>query len=224
MNAPLRCTVTITLPDSGTSGVLVLPLGRAQGLIVLAHGSGSGRFSPGNRYLADSLRQAGFATLLVDLLTEQEAAERSNACNIPLLARRLDLAATSGRLAAANPRLPLGFFAAGTGAAAALATAAVRTDIAAVVSRDGRADLAGTALTAVAAATLLIVGDRDPAALASNRNAHHMLRCPRRLDVIPGATHLFAEPGTLDAVATRARTWFLTHLATPAAEMDSNVR
>ncbi|MFL5283905.1 MAG: alpha/beta hydrolase [Rhodopila sp.] len=216
-------TITMTLPGSGTQASLVLPQGRAQGLIVFAHGAGA-RVVPHNLHIAAALQQAGFATLLFALLTEAEAANRSNAFNIPLLAQRLDEAATSGRLAAANLQLPLGFFGDGAGAAAALAAASVRADVAAVVSCGGRADLAGAALTAVAAATLLIAGSGDPAMLALNQEAYQMLRCERRLDIISGATHLFEEPGVLDAVVSLAKEWFLTHLAMPAAEMECNVR
>src|SRR4051794_19474527 len=188
-------TITMSLPGSGTQGSLVLPQGRAQGLIVFAHGA-SARVVPHNLHVAAVLQQAGFATLLFALLTEAEAANRSNAFNIPLLAQRLDEAATSGRLAAANLQLPLGFFGDGAG------TASVRADVAAVVSCGGRADLAGAALTAVAAATLLIAGSGDPAMLALNQEAYQMLGRERRLDIISGATHLFEEPGVLDAVVS----------------------
>jgi putative phosphoribosyl transferase len=211
-------SIAMTLSGSGSQGLLVLPSSRARGLIVFAHGSS--HFSPRAVYVAESFRQAGFATLLFDLLAEPEAADRSNIFNIPLLAQRLDMAATAGRLAAANLQLPLGFFGTSTGAAAALAAASVRADVAAIVSRAGRPDLAGEALTAVAAATLLIVGGRDRQALALNQDAYRMLRCKRRLETVPGATCLSEEPGALDAVVTMARDWFLRHLSVSVAAME----
>jgi putative phosphoribosyl transferase len=214
----------MTLPGSGAQGSLALPGGDIHGLIVFAHGSGSSRFSPRNLYVAEALQKAGFATLLFDLLTDTEAADRSNVFNIPLLAHRLDQAATWARRAAANLQLPLGFFGASTGAAAALAAASVRADVAAIVCRGGRPDLAGAALTAVAAATLLIVGGCDREVLALNQDAYHALRCERRLEIVPGATHLFREPGALEAVVTLATDWFLAHLPMPVAEMECNVR
>jgi putative phosphoribosyl transferase len=220
MTMPFSRRTAMRLSGSGRQGLLALPPGRAQGLIVFAHGSS--RFSPRNAYVAQSLQQAGFATLLFDLLAEPEAADRSNIFNIPLLAQRLDMAATAGRLAAANLQLPLGFFCTSTGTAAALAAASVRADVAAIVSRGGRPDLAGEALTAVAAATLLIVDGRDREVTALNRDAYRMLRCKRRLETVPRATRLLEEPGTLDAVASMARTWFLTHLAIPITKIEHN--
>ena len=218
MTMPFSQSIAMTLSGSGRQGLLALPSGRAQGLIVFAQGCS--RSSPRSVYASEWFRQAGFATLLFDLLAEPETADQSNIFNIPLLAQRLDMAATAGRLAAANPQLPLGFFGTSTGAAAALAAASVRADVAAVVSRGGRPDLAGEALTAVAAATLLIVGSRDRQVLALNRDAYRMLRCERRLETVPGATRGFKEPGALDAVVTMARDWFVTHLALPAAKME----
>jgi putative phosphoribosyl transferase len=221
MTMRLDCTIAMTLPGSGTRGSLVLPAGQVHGLVVFAHGSG--RFSPRHVFVAEALQRAGFATLLFDLLTEAEAVDRSNVLNVPLLAQRLDLAATAARWAAADPQLPLGFFGAGIAAAAALAAASVRADVAAIVSCGGRPDRAGATLTAVGAATLLIAGGRDARMLALNRAAYQALHCERRLEIVPGATHLFEEPGALEAVVTLAREWFRTHLAVPAAEMEHNV-
>lgn len=220
MTMLLPQSIAMTLSTSGRQGLLALPPGRAQGLIVFAQGCS--RPSPRSAYFSEWFRQAGFATLVFDLLAGPEAADGSNIFNIPLLAQRLDMAATAGRLAAANLQLPLGFFGISTGAAAALAAASVRADVAAVVSRGGRPDLAGEALTAVAAATLLIVGSQDREVLALNQDAYRMLRCERRLETVPGATCRFREPGALDAVASMARDWFLTHLALPAARMKQD--
>ena len=163
------------------------------------------------------MQRAGLATLLFDLLTEHEAANRANVFDIALLADRLDQAATWVGDSAAARGLPLGFFGASTGAAAALVAAAGRQDVRAIVSRGGRPDLAEDALENVTAATLLIVGGHDPEVLALNRAAYRRLHCERRLEVVPGATHLFEEPGTLEAVVALARAWFLQHLARNAS-------
>ncbi len=168
--------------------------------------------------MAEALQCAGIATLLFDLLTEREAANRANVFDIPLLADRLSQAATWVGTVAAGRALPLGFFGASTGAAAALVAAAERRDVRAVVSRGGRPDLAGDILPKVTAATLLIVGGSDPEVLALNRAAYRQLHCERQLEVVPGATHLFEEPGTLEAVVALARAWFLRHLTTENAE------
>jgi|SRR5580765_3686368 len=184
----------------------------AVGLVLFAHGSGSGRHSPRNRLVASELRHEGFATLLLDLLTESEAEDRRYVYDIPLLAERL-LAAT--RWAATQPNtseLPVGFFGASTGGAAALVAAAREPDVRAVVSRGGRPDLADAALADVSAPTLLIVGGEDSQVLELNRRALAALRCHKELAVIPGATHLFEEPGTLEAAARLATKWFLHYL------------
>jgi dienelactone hydrolase len=163
------------------------------------------------------------ATLLFDLLTEQEAANRANVFDIPLLADRLDQAAAWVSSIAAGRDQPLGFFGASTGAAAALVAAAGRRDVRAIVSRGGRPDLAGDALENVTAPTLLIVGGHDPEVLALNHAACRRLRCECRLEVVPGATHLFEEPGALESVVVLARTWFLHHLDRGAEEAGSGV-
>lgn len=184
----------------------------AVGLVLFAHGTGSSRHSPRNRLVASELRHEGFATLLLDLLSEREADDRQQVFNIPLLADRL-LAATRWAATDQHTReLPVGFFGASTGAAAALVAAAREPDVRAVVSRGGRPDLAGAALAEVAAPTLLIVGGEDAQVLELNRRALAELRCHKELAVIPGATHLFEEPGTLEAAARLATKWFLHYL------------
>lgn len=211
-------TVSVALPPHGGEGLLGFPVPPSRGIVLFAHGSGSSRFSPRNAFVAEALRRLGFATLLFDLLTDEEAENRANVFDIALLAKRLDHAAAWVRGMPAERPLPMGFFGASTGAAAALVAAAARDDVAAIVSRGGRPDLAGQALTKVTAATLLIIGGDDPEVLELNRAAYRRLHCVRRLDVVPGATHLFEEPGTLESVITRARAWFLQHLATEPAE------
>jgi putative phosphoribosyl transferase len=184
-------------------------------MVVFAHGSGSSRHSPRNRHVAGVLNDAGLGTLLFDLLTEEEAGNRSNVFDIELLSHRL-LAVTrwlrSGRADGAR----FGYFGASTGAAAALwAAGESGSDIAAVVSRGGRPDLAGPRLRAVRAPTLLIVGSRDPVVLDLNHQAQVELGGESRLAVVSGATHLFEEPGTLQRAAELARDWFVDHLEVP---------
>jgi len=198
-------------------GLLGMPAGAPRGLVLFAHGSGSGRFSPRNNFVADHLREAGLATLLFDLLTEAEARERANVFDIDLLAARLRQATDFVAAHAPTRALPIGYFGASTGAAAALVAAAeLGARIGAVVSRGGRPDMAGPALPLVASPTLLIVGGADTEVLALNEAAKRHMRCPCDLVVVPGATHLFEEPGTLEQVVALARDWFLRHLA-PAA-------
>ncbi len=190
----------------------------ASGLVVFVHGSGSSRHSPRNRYVADVLNQAGLATLLFDLLTPGEEGSRANVFDIGLLAGRLIVAS---RWAVGRPGLeglPLGYFGASTGAAAALwAAADARSEVAAVVSRGGRPDLAGGRLEWVRSPTLLIVGGEDRVVLDLNRAAQDQLRCESRLSVVPGATHLFEEPGALEAAAHMARDWFTDRMVPLAA-------
>jgi putative phosphoribosyl transferase len=198
-------------------GDLIVPDG-ATALVLFAHGSGSSRHSPRNRYVADVLHQAGLATLLFDLLTPDEEQDRANVFAIDLLARRLVDATRWVQTQPTVAHLPLGYFGASTGAAAALwAAAELGSEVSAVVSRGGRPDLAGPRLPAVGAATLLIVGARDEIVLDLNRQALARLRCERRLAVVPGATHLFEEPGTLQVAAELARDWFTSHLGVLAA-------
>jgi dienelactone hydrolase len=204
---------SVRIPAGGLSlpGTLSIPAS-AVGLVLFAHGSGSSRHSPRNRLVATELRRAGFATLLFDLLSEAEADDRRNVFDIPFLAGRL-LAATRWTSSDSRTRpLPIGFFGASTGAAAALVAAAREPDIRAVVSRGGRPDLADAMLAHVTAPTLLIVGGEDAQVLDLNRKALAALRCTKELEVIPGATHLFEEPGTLEAAARLATNWFLHYL------------
>lgn len=193
-------------------GHLAIPPG-ANGLVAFAHGSGSGRHSPRNQAVARALNDAGLGTLLLDLLTPAEEADRANVFDIPLLATRLG-AATAWLLEDADAGgLPIGFFGASTGAGAALwAAAEPGSPVRAIVSRGGRPDLARRRLEAVRAPTLLIVGGRDAAVLDMNRDAAGHLKVEHRIEVVPGATHLFEEPGALDAVADLATRWFLDHL------------
>jgi putative phosphoribosyl transferase len=185
------------------------------GIVVFAHGSGSSRLSPRNEFVASLLNEAGLATLLFDLLTESEAASRANVFDIELLAGRLRSAGRAVRAGDPAGSLPLGYFGASTGAAAALVAASDDPEVRAVVSRGGRPDLAGHWLPTVAAPTLLIVGDRDHEVLRLNRDAQRRLRCENRLSTVPGATHLFDEPGTLRAAAELARDWFVDQLGAP---------
>jgi putative phosphoribosyl transferase len=197
-------------------GDLVVSAGAA-GVVLFAHGSGSSRHSPRNRLVAGALRRVGLATLLLDLLTPaEEERDRVTAelrFDVALLAERL-IAATDLLLAEpATAGLPLGLFGASTGAGAALIAAAERPEtVAAVVSRGGRPDLAGDHLARVRAPTLLIVGGRDQLVLELNRQAQAGLAAPSRLEVVPGATHLFEEPGALEQVARLAAAWFTEHL------------
>jgi predicted alpha/beta-hydrolase family hydrolase len=206
-------TRTLYLPGVGTGGSLSLPK-EARGIVLFAHGSGSSRFSPRNTYVASALQEAGLATFLFDLLTEEEAADRAKVFNIPLLAERLLVASEVVRQDSEARGLAVGYFGASTGAGAALVAAARASfPVAAVVSRGGRPDLAGAALDQVQAPTLLIVGGRDCEVLSLNEVALARLRCEKDLKVIPGATHLFEELGTLDRVIALARNWFRDHLA-----------
>ncbi|MFF4582459.1 phosphoribosyltransferase family protein [Streptomyces sp. NPDC001373] len=186
----------------------------ASGIVVFAHGSGSSRHSPRNRFVAAGLNRAGLGTLLFDLLTEEEEANRANVFDTGLLARRLTDATGWLRGQPEADGRAVGYFGASTGAAAALwAAAEPGARIAAVVSRGGRPDLAGPRLPAVTAPTLLIVGGHDPLVLDLNREAQARLRCESRLEVVPGATHLFEEPGALEKVTDLARGWFAGHMA-----------
>ncbi len=207
-------TETVQIPPFRLEGNLGLPALRAAGLVLFAHGSGSSRNSPRNNFVAAALRQAGLATLLFDLLSETEAEDRANVFDIGLLADRLMAATSWTRDFAKTRSLPIGYFGASTGAAAALVAAARLGDgIGAVVSRGGRPDLAGDALPRVKAPTLLIVGGRDLEVIALNREALRSLRCERKIEIVPNATHLFEEPGTLETVVDLARDWFTARLA-----------
>jgi dienelactone hydrolase len=208
--------VFIRVGEDAIAGDLVMPQG-AVGIVLFAHGSGSSRHSPRNRFVARELQQAGMATLLMDLLTADE--ERFDEISGSL---RFDIGLLAGRLEKSsdwvkhNPTthaLPMGYFGASTGAAAALVAAADRRrDVRAVVSRGGRPDLATGSLGVVAAPTLLIVGGDDHVVIGLNRQALDQLTCEKRLEIVPGASHLFEEPGTLEQVAALAADWFGRHL------------
>jgi len=205
---PAHRRVDVSIPPLDLPGILRMPE-TATGLIIFAHGSGSSRFSPRNNYVAAALGRAGFATLLFDLLSPGEEADRRNVFDIPVLARRVCHAIDWAVAAVPMAGLPIGLFGASTGSAAALTAAAERPDaVAAIVSRGGRPDLAMAVLDKVQAPTLLLVGSRDGEVLRLNQMAHARLREPKRLQVIPGASHLFSEPGTLDMVINAATVWF----------------
>ena len=205
--------VHIQAGGATVEGMLEIPE-RAVGLVLFAHGSGSSRHSPRNNYVAGVLRAAGVGTLLMDLLTPEEDRDYSRRFDIGLLTQRLLEAAHWVGVQPATRDLPLGFFGASTGAAAALEAAArLGADARAVVSRGGRPDLASEeALRKVTAPTLLLVGGYDDGVIDLNQQANDQLRCEKEMVIVPGATHLFEEPGTLEAVATRAAGWFAEHL------------
>ncbi len=220
--------VTVAVDSIRLDGDLSVPTA-AKGAVLFAHGSGSSRHSPRNRYVADVLNEGGLATLLIDLLTtdEQEVDLQTGHLrfDIPFLARRLGVIAEwlSNHPEARN--LKHGLFGASTGAAAALVAAAELPHLVrAVVSRGGRPDLAGAALARVEAPTLLIVGGADPVVLDLNRKAIALLRCEKQLQIIPGAGHLFEEPGALQKISVLARDWFLAKLPGPPLPNPAAVR
>jgi putative phosphoribosyl transferase len=209
--------VTVTSGPVTLRGLLGVPQ-EAQGVVLFAHGSGSGRLSSRNNFVARSLQDTGLATLLIDLLSEDE--ERSDArtghlrFDIGFLAQRLEAATDWLTQAADTQTLRIGYFGASTGAAAALVAAARKPEhVHAVVSRGGRPDLAGEYLSKVKAPTLLVVGSRDVPVIPLNEDAFAQLRCQKKLEIVPGASHLFEEPGTLEVVAKRAASWFTKYLA-----------
>ena len=213
----MNASVSITSGGVSLEGDLTIPESVSE-VVLFAHGTGSSRFSPRNQFVAEELRKAGLATLLIDLLTQDEETldvrTRELRFDISLLADRLVAAtewlATSEKTAA----LPVGLFGASTGAAAALVTAAEKSEfVSAVVSRGGRPDLAGEALKNVVAPTLLIVGSRDEVVVDMNREAFEELRCEKEFRLVDGATHLFEEPGALELVAKLASEWFQRHLS-----------
>jgi putative phosphoribosyl transferase len=209
--APLQVN-EVSIPPLGLDGTLRMPAS-ADGLIVFAHGSGSSRLSPRNSLVAEALGDRGFATLLFDLLTAEEEQDRGNVFDIGLLAERLAGAVEWARGQSELEHLPVGLFGASTGAAAALVAAArLGDDVAAVVSRGGRPDLAGDALPSVRAATLLIVGGADQEVLELNRQALARIETTKELRIVPGAGHLFGEPGALDFVVAHTGGWFTEHL------------
>jgi dienelactone hydrolase len=213
MNAVNRAQ-TVHIPADGVKleGGLVLPEG-AEAIVIFAHGSGSSRHSPRNRLVAGALQEEGIGTLLFDLLTREEDTIYENRFNIPLLTRRLEAATRWLKEQSQARGLALGYFGASTGAAAALwAAADLGEEIGAVVSRGGRPDMAGPVLDRVKAPTLLIVGGRDHFVIELNRDAYKRIAGVKELKIIPGATHLFEEPGALEQVAFLASDWFIRHL------------
>jgi putative phosphoribosyl transferase len=210
---PARSTLEadITIGNLHLQGILRIPE-KARALVLFAHGSGSSRLSPRNAFVAEVLNRAGLGTLLFDLLTESEDTVYETRFDIDLLARRMIGAAEWVRHDPSTAGLLPGFFGASTGAAAALRAAAELGDaVFAVVSRGGRPDLTGPSITKVHAPTLLIVGEYDQTVLELNRKAYAELSCEKELSIVPGATHLFEEPGTLEKAALLAREWFLRH-------------
>jgi putative phosphoribosyl transferase len=215
----------ITVPAGNVSleGNLAFP-GKARGMVLFTHGSGSSRHSPRNRAVAAMLREGNLGTLLFDLLTPDE-----EVIDLQTTHLRFDIALLAERLVHAidwmsrqEPDLPIGLFGSSTGAGAALLAAAQRPEeVAAVVSRGGRPDLAGSALGQVQCPTLLIVGERDAQVLELNRTAQAQMRCPTKIEIIPRATHLFEEPGALDKAGWLAREWFVAHLAAVPARNSS---
>jgi putative phosphoribosyl transferase len=207
----VRRPASIAAAGAELPGELVLPPS-ARCVVVFAHGSGSSRLSPRNVAVAERLQARGLGTLLFDLLTPDEADDRRNVFDIELLAGRLSSAAAWAREQADAAHLPVAYFGASTGAAAALVAAAAGPAPAAIVSRGGRPDLAGDALDRVTSPTLLIVGGRDLDVLALNREAQRRLSGESRIEVVPGAGHLFEEPGALERVAELAGSWFSDHV------------
>lgn len=213
-------SISIEADAVALRGFVEIPDG-ARGVALFAHGSGSSRCSPRNNYVAQALREAQVGTLLFDLLTAEEErldeATRELRFDIQLLTRRLVGATRWAQTQPELSHLAFGYFGASTGAAAALCAAACTPTVRAVVSRGGRPDLAGSALVHVRAATLLIVGGDDLEVLALNRRALAQLTCEARLEIVPGATHLFEEPGALEQVASLAAKWFERHLVSPVS-------
>jgi putative phosphoribosyl transferase len=216
-SSPVSRSISLAVGAGALTGDLALPRSPA-GVVLFAHGSGSSRLSPRNRFVAQRLNEMGMVTLLIDLLTPDEEAvddyTRELRFDIGLLADRLTVCADWLRDDPATTNLPLGLFGASTGAAAALICAARQPDrVRAVVSRGGRPDLAGDALARVRAPTLLIVGGRDDVVLGLNLQARSQMTAPTELEVVPGASHLFEEPGALERVAELAANWFATRLS-----------
>lgn len=212
MSALTEHLVQIQAGDARLEGNLTIPEG-AQGLVIFAHGSGSSRFSPRNRFVAAVLRQGGLGTLLLDLLEEWESDDRRKVFDIDLLAERLIGASAWAGTNDETKDLAIGYFGASTGAAAALQAAAKRGEVKAIVSRGGRPDLAMPYLPEVRAPVLLIVGGNDWPVISMNQEAFDALLGEKEMQIIPGATHLFEEPGALEEAARLARNWFAKHLS-----------
>jgi putative phosphoribosyl transferase len=211
-------SIRIPVGKLSLEGNLKVPEG-AHGLVLFAHGSGSSRFSPRNQFVANVLNMGGLATLLIDLLSHQEDEIHQSRFDIDLLTDRLAEAVRWLKSRPETQELSLGLFGSSTGAAAALRVAAAhQNEVDAVVSRGGRPDLAMSVLREVLAPTLFIVGGNDVGVIELNREAYEKLTCPKRFDVIPGATHLFEEPGALNAVAMQAKEWLRQHLVLSKGE------
>jgi len=206
--------VKIPADSVGLEGILTVPKD-AQGLAIFAHGSGSSRLSPRNRFVAGVLQKAGMGTLLFDLLTAKEDEVYENRFDIPLLTGRLKAATLWARGQSGTAKLKTGYFGASTGTAVALVAAAdFGKEIMAIVSRGGRPDLANEALGRVTAPTLLLIGGEDHVVIGLNKKAYDLIKAEKEMKIIPGATHLFEEPGALEEVARLAAEWFRKYLAT----------
>lgn len=213
----IKSAAEVRVPPIGLAGSLRIP-DEARGLVVFAHGSGSSRLSPRNMKVAEGLNRFGFATLLFDLLTAEEEGDRANVFDIELLAARLANAVAWLDREPMTAGLPIGLFGASTGAAAALTAAAgLGEKVQAIVSRGGRPDLAGDVLDRIQVPTLLIVGGADFGVIALNEQALARLAGPKALEIVPGASHLFPEPGALEAVINHAARWFARYLTGAAA-------
>ena len=224
MAQQLHTGETVQVGKQGREGILGVSQG-ASGIVIFAHGSGSGRFSPRNNFVAAQLQAGGMATLLIDLLTPEEELDRKNVFDVDLLASRLVQATQWVRENERTVHLPIGYFGASTGAAAALvAETEPNSDIAAVVSRGGRPDMAGDALERVRAPTLLIVGGLDGPVIALNERAFERIKGEKDLEIIPGAGHVFEEPGTLEIVARLARDWFKRYFGARREAREADVR
>ncbi len=212
-NRDKKYIVTISINELSVEGILRVPH-NPRGIVLFAHGSGSGRHSPRNNFVAEILRKARVATLLFDLLTKEEDLIYENRFNIELLTNRLIVATKWIRKQPHLDDLKIGYFGASTGAASALKAAArIGSDIRAIVSRGGRPDLAMDEIVMVKSPTLLIVGENDPQVIELNQQAYESLNTTKKLEIIPGATHLFEEPGTLEKAAELASTWFKKYLS-----------
>lgn len=207
--------IVIQVESGSLGGILSIPE-NAKGIVLFAHGSGSGRFSPRNQFVAKMLQDDNIATLLMDLLTEKEEEKdditRELRFDIPFLAKRLLEVTEWAKKHKETKALTIGYFGASTGAAAALIAASDRKDIKAIVSRGGRPDLAGNKLSRVTSPTLLIVGGADYEVIELNQQAFRLLTCEKKLEIVPNATHLFEEPGTLNLAAKLAANWFTKYL------------
>ncbi len=209
----MKKTIQIPINSIQLEGMLAIPDG-AKGLVIFVHGAGSSRLSPRNNFVAEELQKVGLGTLLFDLLTEEEDEIYENRFDIPLLADRLNAVTEWIKKQKEVKNLNIGYFGASTGAAAAIIGAAdIGPDIKAVVSRGGRPDLAGDSLPKIQSPTLLIVGGDDDEVIGLNQEAYDMMNCKKELKIVPGATHLFEEPGTLEEAAGLAAEWFKKYLA-----------